>query len=71
MKPAWEGKVVRENCNKRNIELDYVRAICMIWGVGFWHLTNYTKIASIAQHDVLINITMGVLGTFTFCRPIF
>lgn len=44
--------------------LDNVRAICMVWIVGIWHLSDYCGVT--ISNPITSNITYGVLGAFTF-----
>lgn len=45
--------------------LDYVRAVCILYIVGFWHLSGYCNL-KINDSILATNIAAGVLGTFTF-----
>ena len=44
--------------------LDNIRALCMIWIVGIWHMSDYCDNA--INNIFTQNITYGVLGAFTF-----
>lgn len=44
--------------------LDNIRALCMIWIVGIWHMSDYCGNA--ISNVYTQNITYGVLGAFTF-----
>lgn len=50
---------------KRSIAIDWMKALCILYIVGFWHLFNYTQ--AIPQHEnrVTHEITIMVLGLFT------
>ena len=53
----------------RYIEYDAIRAICVLYIVGFWHLNSYLPSHysfSSAWLPLLHNLTTVVLGTFTF-----
>ena len=55
--------------NKRIKYIDYVRALCMIWIVGVWHLQQYANY-DIVNH-ITEDITSGVLGAFIFISGYF
>lgn len=44
--------------------LDNIRALCMIWIVGIWHMSDYC--GKSIDNVYTQNITYGVLGAFTF-----
>lgn len=50
--------------NGRIKYLDNVRALCMIWIVGVWHMSDYCGVT--ISNVCTQNITYGVLGAFTF-----
>lgn len=50
--------------NRRIKYLDNVRALCMIWIVGVWHMCDYCEVT--ISNVCTQNITYGVLGAFTF-----
>ena len=51
--------------------IDCTRAICMLWIVGIWHMNGYLKTNIIVINEFTSNITIGVLGTFTFLSGFF
>ena len=55
----------RMNEKKRIVFFDYVRALCMIWIIGFWHFSEYC-VYNLTDKLWANNITIGVLGAFAF-----
>lgn len=59
---------------ERDVVYDAVRAICMLWIVGFWHFGNYLPEAY-QYSEALLHIgeiiTLGVLATFAFISGLF
>lgn len=53
-----------QEMNGRIKYLDNVRALCMIWIVGVWHMSDYCGVT--ISNACTQNITYGVLGAFTF-----
>lgn len=44
--------------------INYVRALCMLWIVAFWHLGGVTHL--ISSNSMTLLFTKGVLATFTY-----
>jgi len=44
--------------------IEYLKAFSMIYIVGFWHLSDYTKYLSITKNSILSDFTLVVLGVF-------
>lgn len=55
---------------KRILYLDYLRAFCMLWIIGFWHMADYCRF-SLAESALANNVTVGVLSTFTYISAFF
>jgi peptidoglycan/LPS O-acetylase OafA/YrhL len=49
----------------RNLAIDLMRGLCMLYIVGFWHLMNYTKAYPGYFNPVTTRVTVTVLGLFT------
>jgi len=58
---------------KRDITFDIVRSICILWIVGALHVTTYidTSFISLSLWKILVYVTYGSLGTFTFVSGYF
>ena len=59
---------------KRDVVYDAVRAICILWIVGFWHLRDYLPMEYQFGKDLLHVgeiVTWGVLATFAFISGLF
>lgn len=54
----------------RIVYIDYIKAICMVWIIGFWHLSEYCDL-SFAYQYWASNLTTGVLATFIFISGYF
>lgn len=50
--------------------IDYARAMCMLWIIAFWHMSEYCSF-SLTQYQLANNLTLGVLGTFTLISGFF
>lgn len=57
----------------RIYEIDYIRTICVIWIVGFWHMPNYisNKFSSIFNNSLLFQITYCMLAIFVLISGYF
>lgn len=59
---------------KRDVVYDAVRAVCMLWIVGFWHLRDYLPMEYQFGKDLLHTgeiVTWGVLASFAFISGLF
>lgn len=56
---------------KRNIGLDLLRACCILYIVGFWHLLNYTKAVPHYMNFTTLRTTNIVLGIFVLLSGYF
>lgn len=54
---------------KRVEYIDYIRALCMVWIVGFWHIGDYSAMS--ISTNVTSLVTLGVLGAFTYISGYF
>ena len=68
--PEMKGKMIRESFRydtKRIAVYDVMRAICILWIAGVWHMGNYVKQVSgfVLSSDISYHITDGVLAAFT------
>ena len=50
----------------KSLAIELLRAVCVLWIVGFWHLMNYTHGFPGADNAVTLRLTVIVLGLFTF-----
>ena len=50
----------------KSLPIELLRAGCVLWIVGFWHLMNYTHGFPGADNAVTLRLTVIVLGLFTF-----
>ena len=50
----------------RIISIDYMRAICMLYIVAYWHLFNYTDYFPQYNNKLTYNLTLTILGLFIF-----
>jgi peptidoglycan/LPS O-acetylase OafA/YrhL len=48
----------------RKVPIDVMRAVSMIYIVGFWHLLDYTKVAGWHYNPVTYRLTVGALSLF-------
>ncbi len=48
----------------RKVPIDVMRAVSMLYIVGFWHLLDYTKVARWHYNPVTYRITVGALSLF-------
>lgn len=57
---------MEEAKNNRDLGIDFLRAVSVLYIVGFWHLLSYTK--PVVNYDNLLtnSITIVALGTFVF-----
>ena len=46
--------------------IDFLRTVCVIYIVGFWHLMNYTDVMPAYNNNITARITVLVLGLFVF-----
>lgn len=51
--------------------IDNSRALCMLWIVGFWHLSGYLSGNFNIANDITNGVTNGVLAAFTFFSAYF
>ena len=51
---------------QRNQAIDLMRATCILWIVGFWHLLGYAESIDGYKNDVTYRVTVVVLGLFVF-----
>jgi len=57
--------------NNRNIGIDLLRGICIIYIVGFWHLLNYTEAIQNYKNIITYRLTWVILATFVFVSGYF
>jgi peptidoglycan/LPS O-acetylase OafA/YrhL len=55
----------------RNIGIDFLRVISIVYIVGFWHMLNYTNAIPNYRNIVTYRITWIILGTFLFISGYF
>ncbi|MCB2188394.1 MAG: acyltransferase [Deltaproteobacteria bacterium] len=55
----------------RNVGLDFLRGLCMLYIVGFWHMFNYTEAFREYNNVFTHEFTAVVLGTFVFLSGYF
>jgi peptidoglycan/LPS O-acetylase OafA/YrhL len=48
----------------RRVQIDVMRAVSMLYIVGFWHLLDYTKVARWHYNPVTYRLTVGALSLF-------
>jgi peptidoglycan/LPS O-acetylase OafA/YrhL len=48
----------------RKVPIDVMRAVSMLYIVGFWHLLDYTKVATWHYNPVTYRLTVGALSLF-------
>jgi peptidoglycan/LPS O-acetylase OafA/YrhL len=48
----------------RKVPIDVMRAVSMLYIVGFWHLLDYTKVVGWHYNPVTYRLTVGVLSLF-------
>jgi peptidoglycan/LPS O-acetylase OafA/YrhL len=48
----------------RKVPIDAMRAVSMLYIVGFWHLLDYTKVATWHYNPVTYRLTVGALSLF-------
>lgn len=48
----------------RNTTVDFLRAVSVIWIVGFWHLIGYSPIREVGKNAVTLMATVAALGLF-------
>ncbi len=51
---------------QRDQAIDLMRATCILWIVGFWHLLGYAESIDGYKNDVTYRLTVVVLGLFVF-----
>jgi peptidoglycan/LPS O-acetylase OafA/YrhL len=56
----------RPSSSDKSLPIELLRAGCVLWIVGFWHLMNYTHGFPGADNAVTLRLTVIVLGLFTF-----
>jgi peptidoglycan/LPS O-acetylase OafA/YrhL len=56
---------------KRNISIDLLRSISILYIVGFWHLLNYTTAFPCYNNFITLRITNIILGLFIFISGYF
>lgn len=52
---------------KRDLSIDFLRAVCILYIVGFWHLVPYTQSYSGYANFITEGIKDSALGIFVFC----
>jgi peptidoglycan/LPS O-acetylase OafA/YrhL len=52
--------------NDKSLSIELLRAACVLYIVGFWHLMDYTHGFGGANNAVTVRLTVTVLGLFTF-----
>jgi peptidoglycan/LPS O-acetylase OafA/YrhL len=52
--------------NDRSLSIEFLRAGCVLYIVGFWHLMDYTHGFVGYDNAVTVRLTVTVLGLFTF-----
>ena len=57
---------MKDLTNIRNIGIDLLRSLCILYIVGFWHLLGYTEPIPKYDNFITLRITYILLGTFTF-----
>ncbi|MBN2809034.1 MAG: acyltransferase [Deltaproteobacteria bacterium] len=57
--------------NTRNLSLDLLRGLSILYIVGYWHMFNYTNAFPQYYNIVTLRITWIVLATFTFVSGYF
>jgi len=55
----------------RNIGIDFLRGLSMLYIVGFWHMFNYTKAFPEYNNFLTRRFTLIILGTFVFISGYF
>ena len=63
-----------QKLNKRNCQLDLVRAICVLYIIVIWHFNLYLHESyhySEATLNILHKVTFIILGTYTFLSGLF
>src|SRR6266481_3366482 len=48
----------------RKVPIDVMRALSMLYIVGFWHLLDYTKVVTWHYNPVTYRLTVGALSLF-------
>src|ERR1700730_13635413 len=48
----------------RKVPIDVMRAVSMLYIVGFWHLLDYTKVVTWHHNPVTYRLTVGALALF-------
>lgn len=51
---------------RRDQAIDLMRATCILWIVGFWHLLGYAPSIDGYKNDLTYRLTVVVLGLFVF-----
>lgn len=54
----------RSHLPTREVPIDVMRAVSMLYIVGFWHLLDYTKVAGWHYNPVTYRLTVGALSLF-------
>ncbi len=57
--------------NNRDISLDLLRSLCILYIVGFWHLFNYTDAFPQYYNIITLRVTWTVLASFTLLSGYF
>lgn len=52
--------------NKRDDSIDMLRAISVLYIVGYWHMFNYTQAFPEYNNEVTVRVTVIILGLFVF-----
>src|SRR5580704_1333411 len=48
----------------RKVPIDVMRAVSMLYIVGFWHLLDYTKVVGWHYNPITYRLTVGALALF-------
>ena len=54
----------RSQLPMRKVPIDFMRAVSMLYIVGFWHLLDYTKVVGWHYNPVTYRLTVGALSLF-------
>jgi len=58
------GAGTRAALPMRKVPIDVMRAVSMLYIVGFWHLLDYTKVVRLHYNPVTYRLTVGALSLF-------
>lgn len=60
-----------KNIKNRNVGLDLLRSLCIVYIVSFWHMLNYTEAVPGYNNIITSRITWIILSTFVFISGYF